>query len=62
MRITNITPVYDADGSITDYRIAVDNDSDTRNYISANLTIKANEIDITDILRVCNEKLRETVA
>lgn len=62
MRITNITPVYDADGSITNFRIAVDNDSNTGNYISANLTIKANEIDITDILRVCNEKLRETVA
>lgn len=61
MRITNITPVYDADGSITDFRIAVDNDSNTGNYVSANLTIEAKEIDITDILRVCKQKLRETV-
>ena len=61
MRITNITPVYDADGSITDYRISVDNDSDTKNYISANLVIGADDIDITAIADVCKQKLRETV-
>ena len=61
MRITNITPVYDADGSITDYRIAVDNDSNTKNYISANLVIGADDIDITEIAEVCKQKLRETV-
>lgn len=61
MRITNITPVYDADGSIADYRISVDNDSDTGNYISANLVIGAVDIDITAIADVCKQKLRETV-
>ena len=61
MRITNITPVYDADGSITDYRIAVDNDSNTKNYISANLVIGSDDIDITEIAEVCKQKLRETV-
>ena len=61
MRITNITPVYDADGSITDYRIAVDNDSNTKNYISANLVIGEDDIDITAIEEVCKQKLRETV-
>lgn len=59
-RITNLMPVYEQDGTIIEYRISVDNNTDS-NSVSANLTIKANEIDTSDILSVCKSKLQETV-
>ena len=59
-RITNLTPVYEQDGTIIEYRISVDNNTDD-NSISANLVIGADDIDITAISEVCKQKLRETV-
>ena len=60
-RITNLTPVYEKDGNIIEYRISVDNGSTDRNSVSANLVIKSTDIDITAIVEVCKQKLRETV-
>ena len=59
-RITNLTPVYEKDGTIIEYRVSVDNNTDD-NSISANLVIGADDIDITAIVEVCKQKLRETV-
>ena len=59
-RITNLMPVYEQDGSILEYRISVDNSTDS-NSISANLVIGADDIDITAIVEVCKQKLREAV-
>ena len=59
-RITNLTPVYEKDGTILEYRVSVDNNTDD-NSISANLVIGADDIDITAIVEVCKQKLRETV-
>ena len=59
-RITNLMPVYEQDGSILEYRVSVDNNTDN-NSISANLVIGADDIDITAITEVCKQKLRETV-
>ena len=59
--ITNLTPVYEQDGSILEYRVSVDNGSTDRNSVSANLVIGADDIDITAIADVCKQKLRETV-
>ena len=59
MRVTNITPVYEQDGTIIEYRISVDNNTDN-NSISANLVIGADDIDITAIAEVCKQKLRDT--
>lgn len=61
MRLTNITPVYDAESVIVEYRISVDNGATEGNSISANLVIDATDIDITAIADVCKQKLRETV-
>lgn len=61
LRFTSITPVYEKDGTIIEYHISVDNNTDN-NSISANLTIQANEIDTSDILSVCKLKLQETVS
>ena len=60
-RITNLTPVYEKDGNIIEYRISVDNGSTDGNSVSANLVIKSTDIDITAIADVCKQKLRETV-
>ena len=60
-RITNLMPVYEQDGSILEYRISVDNGSSDGNSVSANLVIGADDIDITAIVEVCKQKLRETV-
>ena len=60
LRFTNLTPVYEQDGTIIEYRISVDNNTDD-NSISANLVIGADDIDITAIVEVCKQKLRETV-
>ena len=61
MRVTNITPVYDAKNVIVEYRISVDNGSTDGNSVSANLVVKPADIDITAIVEVCKQKLRETV-
>ena len=60
LRFTNLTPVYEQDGTIVEYRVSVDNNNDN-NSISANLVIGADDIDITAIAEVCKQKLRETV-
>ena len=60
-RFTNLTPVYGKDGAIIEYRVSVDNGSTDSNSISANLVIGADDIDITAIVEVCKQKLRETV-
>ena len=60
LRFTNLTPVYEQDGTIIEYRVSVDNNTDN-NSISANLIIGADDIDITVIADVCKQKLRETV-
>ena len=60
-RITNLMPVYEQDNSIIEYRISVDNGSTDGNSVSANLVIGADDIDITAIVEVCKQKLRETV-
>ena len=53
-------PVYEQDGTIIEYRVSVDNNTDD-NSISANLVIGAGDIDIAAIAEVCKQKLRETV-
>ena len=60
LRFTNLTPVYEQDGTIIEYRVSVDNNTDN-NSISANLVIGADDINITAIEDVCKQKLRETV-
>ena len=60
-RITNLTPVYEKNGAIIEYRISVDNGSTDGNSVSANLVVKPSDIDITAISEVCKQKLRETV-
>lgn len=60
LRLTNLTPVYEQDGTIIEYSVSVDNNTD-ENSISANLVIGADDIDITAIVEVCKQKLRETV-
>ena len=60
-RITNLTPVYEQDGTILEYRVSVDNGSTDGNSVSANLVVKSTDIDITAIAGVCKQKLRETV-
>ena len=60
-RITNLTPVYEQDGTILEYRISVDNGSTDGNSVSTNLVVKPKDIDIMAIVEVCKQKLRETV-
>ena len=60
-RITNLMPVYDQDGTVLEYRISVDNNAESGNSISANLTIKPEDLDLSQVLVVCKQKLRETV-
>ena len=61
LRFTNLTPVYEQDGTIIEYRVLVDNGSADGNSVSANLVLKPTDIDITAIAEVCKQKLRETV-
>ena len=60
-RITNLTPVYEQDGTIIEYRVSVDNGAADRNSVSANLVLKPADINIAAIAEVCKQKLRETV-
>ncbi len=59
LRFTNLTPVYEKDGSIIEYRVSVDNNTDN-NSISANLTIKPEDLDLSHVLVVCKKKLEES--
>lgn len=61
MRITNISINYDENGKIIEYVVSVDNGVVSVSYLSANLVIDAADIDITAIVEVCKQKLRETV-
>lgn len=61
LRITNLTPVYEQDGTVLEYRISVDNGEADGNSVSANFVVNPAEIDITAIADVCKQKLRETV-
>ena len=61
LRFTNLTPGYEQDGTIIEYRISVDNGSADGNSVSANLVLKPTDINITAIEDVCKQKLRETV-
>ena len=54
-------PVYEQDGTVLEYRISVDNRATDGNSISANLVVKSTDIDITEIVEVCKQKLRETI-
>ena len=60
-RITNLTLVYEQDGTVLEYRVSVDNGSADRNSVSANLVLKPADINITAISDVCKQKLRKTV-
>ena len=60
-RITNLMPVYEQDGTVLEYRISVDNGATDGSSVSANLVVKPSDIDITAIVDVCKQKLRETV-
>lgn len=60
-RITNLTPIYEQEDTILEYRISVDNGSTDENSVSANLIVKQEDIDITAIADVCKQKIRETV-
>ena len=61
LKFTNLTPVYEQDGTIIEYRVSIDNGSAVGNSVSANLVLKPTDIDITAIAEVCKQKLRETV-
>ena len=61
MRITNIIINYNENGEVVEYVVSVDNGLASENSISANLVIDATDIDISAIIEVCKQKLRETV-
>lgn len=61
MRITNISINYDENGKVIEYAVSVDNGFVSGSSLSANLVIDAADIDITAIVEVCKQKLRETV-
>lgn len=56
MRITNITPIYEKDGTIIEYRISIDNYVQGGS-LNANLVIGGKDIDINYILDVCKNNL-----
>lgn len=60
LRFTNLTPVYEKDGTIIEYRISVDNNAESGNSISANLTVKPEDLDLSQVLVVCKQKLKES--
>ena len=59
LRFTNLTPVYEQDGTIIEYRVSVDNNTDN-NSISANLTIKPEDLDLSQVIEVCKQKLEDS--
>lgn len=60
-RITNLMPIYKQDGAVLEYSISVDNGATGGNSVSANLIVNPSDIDITAIVDVCKQKLRNTV-
>lgn len=59
LRFTNLTPVYEQDGTIIEYRISVDNNTDN-DSISANLTIKPEDLGLSQVIEVCKQKLEDS--
>ena len=59
LRFTNLTPVYEQDGTIIEYRLSVDNNNDS-NSISANLTINPEDLDLSQVIEVCKQKLEDS--
>ncbi|MCH4167675.1 MAG: hypothetical protein LKF42_00350 [Streptococcaceae bacterium] len=63
LRFTNITPIYNnTDGTIKEYQIQLDNNFTDGNSVSATLTIKSDELDMSSVIEICKKKLQETVA
>lgn len=61
IRITNLSIVYNEDGTVNEYNLSVDNNATKGSSVSANLVIQPTEIDLTSILEVCKKKLQEAV-
>ena len=61
IRITNLSIVYNEDGTVNEYNLSVDNNATKGSSVSANLVIQPTEIDLTSILEVCKQKLQEAV-
>ena len=59
LRFTNLTPVYEQDGTIIEYRVSVDNNTDS-NSISANLAINPDDLDLGQVIEVCKQKLEDS--
>lgn len=59
LRFTNLAPVYEQDGTIVEYCVSVDNNIEN-DSISANLTIKPDDLDLSQVLVVCKQKLEES--
>lgn len=58
-RWTSITPVYSADGKILEYNIAVDAQNDQRESAYGQITVKPEDLDLSEINRVSKAKLIE---
>lgn len=58
-RWTSITPVYSADGIILEYNIAVDAQNDQRESAYGQITVKPEDLDLSEINRVSRAKLIE---
>ena len=58
-RWTSITPVYSADGTIFEYNIAVDAQNDQRESAYGQITVKPEDLDLSEINRVSKAKLIE---
>ncbi|RHH54933.1 hypothetical protein [Enterococcus casseliflavus] len=61
-RWTSITPVYSADGTILEYNIAVDAQNDQRESAYGQITVKPEDLDLSEINRVSRAKLIEMLA
>nr|DAH92883.1 MAG TPA: Endo-beta-N-acetylglucosaminidase LytB WW domain [Caudoviricetes sp.] len=58
-RWISITPVYSADGEILEYNIAVDAQNDQRESAYGQITVKPEDLDLSEINRVSKAKLIE---
>lgn len=58
-RWISITPVYSADGKILEYNIAVDAQNDQRESAYGQITVKTEDLDLSEINRVSKAKLIE---
>lgn len=61
-RWTSITPVYSADGKIVEYNIAVDAQNDKSESAYGQITVKPEELDLSEINRVSKAKLIEMLS